>query len=165
MRIYPFAFRVLSSNLDPTFYWRRGAQLVALNWQHLDKGMMLNHGMFDGTKGWQLKPPGYRSSDAIPEPVSHHRLDLTIEVFAAQDLALPPGDHKEKNFKPYVNCQLHVEEPEGPVPTGRDDASSDSENSYRVRTKSASGRNPDFKGQKLIFPTVTGVVEELSFLR
>src|SRR4051812_32067233 len=64
MRIYPYAFRVTSSNLDPTFYWRRGAQLVALNWQNLDKGMMLNHGMFVGTHGWRLKPPGYRSSDA-----------------------------------------------------------------------------------------------------
>lgn len=165
MRIYPFAFRVTSSNLDPTFYWRRGAQLVALNWQNLDKGMMLNHGMFHGTKGWQLKPPGYRSSDAIPESAPRHTLDLAIEVFAAQDLALPPGHH-EKGFKPYVICQLHVEEPESPVAIGRDDTSSDSEkSSYRRRTKSAGGRNPDFGGQKLIFPTVTGVVEELSFLR
>lgn len=165
MRIYPFAFRVTSSNLDPTFYWRRGAQLVALNWQNLDKGMMLNHGMFAGTQGWELKPPGYRSSEPSPVPVSRQVLDLTIEIFAAQDLALPQGD-SEKGFKPYVICQLHVEEPESPVATGRDDASSDSEkSSYRRCTKSASGRNADFKGQKLIFPTVTGVNEKLSFLR
>lgn len=165
MRIYPFAFRVTSSNLDPTFYWRRGAQLVALNWQNMDKGMMLNHGMFAGTRGWELKPPGYRSSDPPSDSVSRHKLDLTIEVFAGQDLALPPGD-SEKRFKPYVNCQLHVEEPESPVATGRDDGSSDSEkSSYRRCTKSASGCNPDFGGQKLIFPTVAGVVEKLSFLR
>lgn len=166
MRIYPFAFRVTSSNLDPTFYWRRGAQLVALNWQNLDKGMMLNYGMFTGTPGWELKPPGYRSSSSSSSSESRRSLDLTVEVFAAQDLALPPGDSNEKGFKPYINCQLHVEEPESPVAAGRDDGSSDSEkSSYRRCTKSSSGRNPSFGGQKLAFPTVTGVVEKLSFLR
>lgn len=169
MRIYPFAFRVTSSNLDPSFYWRRGAQLVALNWQNIDKGMMLNHGMFAGTPGWQLKPAGYRSSDPCTDTagqVPRHNVDLTIEVFAGQDLSLPPGDRSEKRFRPYVNCQLHVEEPESPVATGQDDVSSDSEkSSYRLCTRSSSGRDPDFEGQKLVFPTVKGVIEELSFLR
>lgn len=165
MRIYPFAFRVTSSNLDPSFYWRRGAQLVALNWQNLDKGMMLNHGMFAGTQGWELKPPGYRSAQPAAQIITR-TLDLTLEVFAAQDLSLPQNDRVEKWFRPYVNCQLHVEEPESPITAGKDDASSDSEkSSYRRCTKSSSGRNPDFEGQKLIFPTVAGVVEELSFLR
>jgi hypothetical protein len=163
MRIYPFAFRVTSSNLDPSFYWRRGAQLVALNWQNLDKGMMLNHGMFAGRQGWELKPAGYRSAQPSAKTITH-TLDLTLEVFAAQDLSLPEGDHSEKGFRPYVNCQLHVEEPESTA-TG-DGASSDSEkSSYRRCTKSSSGRDPDFQGQKLTFPTVTGVVQELSFLR
>ncbi|KAJ5572812.1 hypothetical protein N7450_009796, partial [Penicillium hetheringtonii] len=151
MRIYPFAFRVTSSNLDPSFYWRRGAQLVALNWQNLDKGMMLNHGMFTGTQGWVIKPTGYRSSEPRTDIVTCKTLNLTIEVFAAQDLSLPPSDHNEKWFRPYVNCQLHVEEPESPVAAGQDD--------------SRSGINPDFEGQKLEFPTVSNVVEKLSFLR
>ncbi|KAK5790288.1 hypothetical protein VI817_007575 [Penicillium citrinum] len=166
MRIYPFAFRVTSSNLDPSFYWRRGAQLVALNWQNLDKGMMLNHGMFTGTQGWVIKPTGYRSSEPRTDIVTCKTLNLTIEVFAAQDLSLPPSDHNEKWFRPYVNCQLHVEEPESPVAAGQDDVSSDSEkSSYRRCTKSRSGINPDFEGQKLKFPTVSNVVEKLSFLR
>lgn len=166
MRIYPFAFRVNSSNLDPAFCWRRGAQLVALNWQNLDKGMMLNHGMFTGTSGWVLKPDGYRSSEPKTDLIHRRTLNLVLEVFAAQNLSLPPGEHKEKGFKPYVNCQLHVEEPDGPVAAGRDDASSDSEkSSFRRCTKSSSGVNPDFRGQKLVFPTVTGVVEGLSFVR
>ncbi|KAG0154305.1 hypothetical protein PDIDSM_1685 [Penicillium digitatum] len=167
MRIYPYAFRVTSSNFDPTFYWRRGAQLVALNWQNLDKGMMLNHGMFVGSRGWRLKPSGYRSSKNTPTDVIDRRsLTLSIEIFAAQHLSLPPGNHSERGFKPYVNCQLHVEEPEGDVTSDQDDASSDTEkSSYRRCTKSSSGRNPDFKGQKLQFPTVAGIVEELSFLR
>ena len=166
MRIYPYAFRVTSSNLDPTFYWRRGAQLVALNWQNLDKGMMLNHGMFVGTHGWRLKPPGYRSSEASTSIIPRRNVTLSIEVYAAQDLSLPQGDHSGKGFKPYVNCQLHVEEPEGDVAPAQDDASSDTEkSSYKRCTKSSSGINPDFEGQKLDFPTVTGIVEELSFLR
>ncbi|KAJ5210497.1 hypothetical protein N7491_010304 [Penicillium cf. griseofulvum] len=166
MRIYPYAFRVTSSNLDPTFYWRRGAQLVALNWQNLDKGMMLNHGMFVGTHGWRLKPSGYRSGNSPTDVIQRRNLTLSIEVFAAQDLSLPPGDHSERGFKPYVNCQLHVEEPEGDLVLDQDDASSDAEkSSYRRCTKRSSGRNPDFGGQKLDFPTVTGIIEELSFLR
>jgi hypothetical protein len=166
MRIYPYAFRVNSSNLDPTFYWRRGAQLVALNWQNTDKGMMLNHGMFVGSHGWRLKPPGYRSSNSPTEVIERRNLTLSIEIYAAQDLSLPPGDHSEKGFKPYVNCQLHVEEPGSDVSLDQDDGSSEAEkSSYRRCTKSSSGRNPDFKGQKLEFPTVTGIIEELSFLR
>lgn len=125
---------------------------------------MLNHGMFDGTNGWALKPNGYRSSE-VTDTIARRSLELSIEVFAAQDLALPPN-HSEKGFKPYIVAQLHVEEPEGPVAADRDDASTDTEkSSYRRRTKTCSGRNPDFEGQKLVFPVVAGVVEELSFVR
>ncbi|KAJ5820267.1 hypothetical protein N7474_005858 [Penicillium riverlandense] len=166
MRIYPFALRVSSSNPDPPFYWRRGAQLVSLNWQNLDKGMMLNTGMFSGTHGWELKPTGYRSTEPASTVAKRQTLDLTIEVFAAQDLALPPGDHREKGFRPYLNCQLHVEEPDSEATTGQEDISSDSEkSSYKRCTKSASGKNPDFGAQRLVFATVTGIVEELSFIR
>ncbi|KAJ5124421.1 C2 membrane targeting protein [Penicillium bovifimosum] len=166
MRIYPYAFRINSSNLDPTFYWRRGAQIVALNWQNLDKGMMLNHGMFVGSHGWRLKPSGYRSSTAPTNVLQRRSMTLSIEVYAAQDLSLPEGDTSEKGFKPYVNCQLHVEEAGNEDIPAPDDASSDDDkSSYRRCTKSSSGRNPDFKGQKLEFPTVTGIIEELSFLR
>lgn len=127
--------------------------------------MMLNYGMFAGTPGWVLKPDGYRSSEPTTQLVHRRTLNLVLEIFAAQSLSLPPGG-KEKGFKPYVNCQLHVEEPDGPDATGRDDASSESEkSSFRRCTKSSSGINPDFKGQTLVFPTVTEVVEELSFLR
>jgi hypothetical protein len=139
---------------------------VALNWQNLDKGMMLNNGMFSGTPGWELKPTGYRSTEPTSTVAKRQTLDLAIEVFAAQDLALPPGDHREKGFRPYLNCQLHVEEPDGEATTGQDDVSSDSEkSSYKRCTKSASGKNPDFGAQKLVFPTVMSIVEELSFIR
>lgn len=58
MRTYPWGLRIGSSNLDPSLFWRKGIQIVALNWQRWDEGMMLNEGMFAGTGGWVLKPEG-----------------------------------------------------------------------------------------------------------
>lgn len=167
MRVYPFGLRVNSSNLDPTFHWRRGAQIVALNWQNLDKGTMLNHGMFRGEPGWVLKPQGYRSSDAAATTIVRHDLHLSIEFFAGQDLSLPPGDTKEKSFHPYVSCSLHVEQPGDDMgaPAAEDDSTDTEKNSYKRTIKSSVGVTPDFKSQKIHFPPVAGIVEELSFLR
>lgn len=58
MRAYPSGMRIGSSNLDPAVFWRKGIQIVALNWQKWDEGMMLNEGMFAGTGGYVLKPAG-----------------------------------------------------------------------------------------------------------
>lgn len=58
MRAYPSGLRIRSSNLDPAVFWRKGIQIVALNWQKWDQGMMLNEGMFAGTGGYVLKPEG-----------------------------------------------------------------------------------------------------------
>ena len=58
MRTYPSGLRIRSSNLDPLTFWERGIQVVALNWQNWDEGMMLNEGMFAGSGGYVLKPPG-----------------------------------------------------------------------------------------------------------
>ncbi|PLN83297.1 PLC-like phosphodiesterase [Aspergillus taichungensis] len=166
MRVYPFGLRVDSSNLDPTFYWRRGAQIVALNWQSLDKGMMLNRGLFTGEEGWVRKPQGYLSTEESSAPVPKVQLDLSIEFIAAQNLPLPPGDTKEKGFHPYVSCYLHVETPSEDPDSPTDDATTDSEKySYKRETKSTTGCHPDFKGQKVTFPTVTGIVEDLTFVR
>ncbi|CAK7236380.1 hypothetical protein SCUCBS95973_009588 [Sporothrix curviconia] len=60
MRAYPSGLRIGSSNLDPARFWRKGVQIVALNWQNCDEGMMLNDAMFLGTGGYVLKPEGYR---------------------------------------------------------------------------------------------------------
>ncbi|KAK4137337.1 PLC-like phosphodiesterase [Trichocladium antarcticum] len=60
MRTYPSGLRITSSNLDPVAYWRRGIQVVALNWQSWDEGMMLNEGMFAGTDGYDQVAPAAR---------------------------------------------------------------------------------------------------------
>ncbi|RHZ65343.1 putative phosphoinositide-specific phospholipase C [Aspergillus thermomutatus] len=167
MRVYPYGLRVNSSNPDPTFFWRCGAQIVALNWQNLDKGMMLNRGMFTGEPGWVLKPQGYRGSDPASTPVKRQHLDLSIEVLAGQNLPLPPGDTKESGFRPYVSCYLHVESPdeENGSPPGGDNTTDSEKTSYKRRIKSATGTHPDFGAQMIQFPTLSGVIEELTFVR
>lgn len=69
MRAYPSGLRIGSSNLDPARFWRKGVQIVALNWQNCDEGMMLNDAMFLGTGGYVLKPEG-KSPPPLP-PFSH----------------------------------------------------------------------------------------------
>ncbi|KAI0173485.1 PLC-like phosphodiesterase [Hypoxylon sp. FL1284] len=137
MRSYPGAMRIGSSNLDPAPFWRKGIQIVALNWQKWDEGMMLNEGLFAGTGGFVLKPDGYRGTKpvvvvdkgqgddgkqteqkkqeavpaAAPDPILHQTLDLSITVLAAQDLPLPEAGDKESGFRPYVKVELHAEPP------------------------------------------------------
>ncbi|KAF7177322.1 hypothetical protein CNMCM7691_005281 [Aspergillus felis] len=167
MRVYPYALRVDSSNPDPTFFWHCGAQIVALNWQNLDKGMMLNRGMFTGEPGWVLKPQGYRSSDPPSTPMKRQQLDLSIEILAAQNLPLPPGDTRESGFHPYVTCHLHVEsqDEENGSPGGGDNTADSEKTNHEHSIKSATGTNPDFGAQMIQFPTLRGVIEELTFVR
>ncbi|KAK1765664.1 PLC-like phosphodiesterase [Phialemonium atrogriseum] len=130
MRTYPSGLRIRSSNLDPVDFWSKGVQIVALNWQKWDEGMMLNEGMFAGTGGYVLKPEGYRSthrpshsSSTITAtatatttkatvPPHAKPLDLTITVLAAQSLPLPKGDTKADSFRPYIKAELHTEDPD-----------------------------------------------------
>ncbi|KAH7360098.1 BcPLC2, phospholipase C [Rhexocercosporidium sp. MPI-PUGE-AT-0058] len=158
MRAYPAGFRIDSSNVDPSEFWRKGVQMVALNWQKLDEGMMLNEGMFAGEHGWVLKPPGYRSETT--ETIDFQTLDLKITVLAGQHIPIPE-DQVEKNFHPYVRCELHVEkeQEEGAEPLA-------SEHRKR-KTGYQKGDHPNFgeAGSVLQFPTIKKVVEELSFVR
>lgn len=195
MRAYPSALRISSSNLDPVSFWRKGIQIVALNWQKWDEGMMLNEGMFAGSGGFVLKPPGYRHPKPASsfvggdkthahahihtqERVQHRTLDLQVKVIAAQNLPLPLDTTSASSFNPYVKVELHVEENgerhglHGLDATGAKPAAGaaagdeENEGEYKASTGTVKGtRDPDFKGQLLEFKTVPGVVEELSFVR
>jgi Phosphatidylinositol-specific phospholipase C, Y domain len=172
MRTYPKGLRVSSSNLDPSVFWRKGVQMVALNWQRWDAGMMLNEGMFAGSGGWMLKPQGYRSSDKSSsgttqaQAIAHRTLNLVVTIYAGQDLPLPEGDDKPDGFHPYVKCELHVEEKEertGGQVTGGGKVK---DGEYKCRTQyKGKGTNPDFGGEVLKFSGIEDVVEELSFVR
>ncbi|KAM9882052.1 phosphatidylinositol-specific phospholipase C [Verticillium dahliae] len=169
MRAYPSGMRVRSSNLDPAPFWRKGIQIVALNWQRWDEGMMLNEGMFAGTHGYVLKPEGYRGSkdvthveNVVPaSQIVRKTLDLQIDILAAQNIPLPPGDDDAKGFKPYVKVELHIEGPEEHIA----DNGQEREGEYKERTQTLRGRDPDFGGEALKFTGITGVVEELAFVR
>ncbi|KAI1798804.1 PLC-like phosphodiesterase [Daldinia bambusicola] len=184
MRTYPSGMRIGSSNLDPAPFWRKGIQIVALNWQKWDEGMMLNEGMFAGTGGYVLKPEGYRGQKPVivdneekmaPLPASetiiHQTLDLTITVFAAQNLPMPEDDDKESGFKPYVKVELHAEPPHdehlsitGTAPGSTSTRAKEGE--YKARTKTQRGIHPDFQAETLVVAQgVSGVVPELSFVR
>ncbi|KAK4196513.1 PLC-like phosphodiesterase [Triangularia verruculosa] len=177
MRAYPSGFRIRSSNLDPAVFWRKGIQVVALNWQNWDEGMMLNEGMFAGTEGYVLKPEGYRPNKPLPptspttapqaQAVTHYTMDLTITVLAGQDIPLPLGDTKVSGFRPYLKVEIHVEEPgerHGTTEAVPDDGK-EKEGEYKAKTKSLKGIDPDWKGQELVFKGIPGVVPELSFVR
>lgn len=185
MRVFPKGTRINSSNVDPTFHWRQGAQMVALNWQKIDKGMMLNEGMFAGMHGWVLKPEGYRCSktktsvDASILPKTQH-LNLEIRLLAAQRLPLPADKEglQAVKMKPYVKVQLHVDTHlplgHGKRSNGSDNAKDEAEtyngedvdvSIYKRRSVTCRTDCPDFGGETMSWPNVPDVVDELSFLR
>ncbi|KAL8696730.1 MAG: hypothetical protein Q9224_002648 [Gallowayella concinna] len=175
MRAFPAGTRVTSSNLDPAVFWRKGVQIVALNWQKFDAGVMLNEGMFAGSGGWVLKPRGYRgqsrgqhsgvSDESQADAIAHQTLSLSIEFLAGQDLPLPIGDHKPASFSPYVKCELHVEKPEERSGAIIEGGGRSTNGEYKCQTKTIRGTGPDFGGERVNFLDVPGVAAELSFVR
>ena len=176
MRAFPSGMRVRSDNLDPSVFWRKGVQMVALNWQRWDEGMMLNEGMFCGSGGYVLKPEGYLSKPTLStvpplskesqaDAVAHRTLTLSIEILAAQSIPLPLGDSRPSGFHPYVKCELHVETPAERTgePIERGGKAKEGECKWRSRTMK--GVEVDFGAEKVDFQEIPGVVEELSFVR
>ncbi len=181
MRAYPNAKHVDSSNPDPSKCWRKGVQMVALNWQHLDEAMMLNSAMFAGENGWVLKPPGYRSSDSTScqaETQLHKTLDLKITILAGQHIPLPNmrkgqpppttavSGKANTAFRPMVKCDLHVEKPSERCEE-LTAAVKVKEDQLKQRTTPRETDQPDWgpTGETISFNAVPMVVEELSFVR
>ncbi|TLD26180.1 Sorting nexin-4 [Venturia nashicola] len=162
MRAYPKGTRISSSNLDPATFWRRGVQMVALNWQKIDEGMMLNEGMFAQSGGWALKPPMYRSSSTTyPREGTDHTSSFKVEVLAGQYLE-PPEDVDPADFKPYLKCEIHLEIPgswEDLVPGKETDGE------FKAKIKASKSANPDFKRQIIKFDKLPSIIPELGFVR
>src|SRR5262249_11204465 len=161
MRAFPRGLRISSSNLDPALFWRLGVQMVALNRQKLDAGMMLNEAMFANTEGWILKPEGYRRhsvpSQAPQIETSPGTSRLSVEFLAGQDIPTPKGVEDTK-FHPYVKCELHVESD-----LTTDGRAKDGE--YKQSTKPSLGCDPDFKREVLRFDNIPALTPALSFVR
>lgn len=169
MRAYPKGLRFDSSNLDPSKFWRKGVQMVAMNWQSWDEGMMLNEAMFSGEHGWVLKPPGYLSEDtSIDRDIPHRTLDLVITVLAGQHIPLPEGyvSSYSRSLRPMVKCELHMEKLEERL-AGSTENIRMREFDYKQKTGAGKTDHPDYSGVKneLHFLGIQRVVEQLSFVR
>ncbi|EWC45030.1 hypothetical protein DRE_06310 [Drechslerella stenobrocha 248] len=97
MRVYPSGWRVTSRNFDPLTFWRRGVQMVALNWQTYDTGVQLNEAMFASPSdrtGYVLKPIELRSSrhldlasaDNTTAKLGRKLVSFSVEIISAQQL-------------------------------------------------------------------------------
>ncbi|KAH7175539.1 PLC-like phosphodiesterase [Dactylonectria macrodidyma] len=168
MRAFPAGRRIDSSNPDPSLFWRGGVQMVAMNWQNVDQGMMLNEGMFADTKGWVLKPPGYLSSNKSTETESEaapgRTMNLKITVFAGRHIPLQEGDANDNTrsastIRPLIKAELHVGRP--------DETDRDGECEYKQKSDVGRTDHPSFgpQGSLLKFLNIPKVVEELGFIR
>ena len=120
MRIYPSGFRVKSTNPDPLAFWRRGAQMVALNWQTYDLGMQINEAMFacgSDRLGYVLKPQELRPADPLQEPTResaslgvgkiHRKLvKFSVDIISAQQLPQPRGTRPGETLDPYIEIEM-----------------------------------------------------------
>ncbi|KAJ9202020.1 hypothetical protein DTO021D3_6384 [Paecilomyces variotii] len=117
-RVYPSGFRLRSSNFDPNAFWRRGVQMVALNWQTYDVGMQMNQAMFAaGTNrtGYVLKPESLRAPNLGFDSFSLHDgrpkierklVRFSVDVISAQQLPRPRSLGPDENINPYIEIEI-----------------------------------------------------------
>lgn len=127
MRVYPSGFRMKSTNPDPLVFWRRGAQMVALNWQTYDLGMQMNEAMFangSDRTGYVLKPRELRQPKHLHEspsnpmstemPKTPRRLiRFSVDMISAQQIPRPRGPGNEEYVDPYVEIEMFSAEDKG----------------------------------------------------
>ncbi|KAJ6787322.1 hypothetical protein PWT90_09296 [Aphanocladium album] len=170
MRSYPDGIkRINSSNYNPAYFWRKGVQMVTMNWQYQDDGMMLNYGMFADQDGWILKPPRYRSSDTSAETqheaADAHSMDLTLTVFKAQNIPVRGTEEEAYRNGPALRTFTRAEIRTGRYPDFKNDITLTDE-THAKKTRVYKSNSPSFgrKGETLKFENIHDVVEELSFL-
>ena len=168
MRVYPSGFRMRSSNFHPLSCWKRGAQMVALNWQTYDLGMQINNAMFasgvDRT-GYVLKPEEMRgdlpdskrsldSTSSTQSLVRKQLVGLTLNMISAQQVPRPRNASLEDDVDPYIEIEIISAEDKGKgVAFGEGGIdSSDSKgvsgigapHKRRTPVKPSNGYNPEF---------------------
>jgi phosphatidylinositol phospholipase C delta len=179
MRVYPSFHRVRSDNFEPLSHWRRGVQMVALNWQTYDLGQQLNVAMFTGGNdrtGYVIKPQELRPIDPIPvvgpRRAPKKRVKFSVKIISAQQLPRPRGLSQDANINPYVEFEMHCAEDMGPnaLSEGGQDASARNGHSgigapIRKKTQTVvdNGYNPEWN-EKLTL-TLTTRFPSLVFVR
>ncbi len=114
-RVYPKNIRVQSSNFDPNTFWRRGVQMVALNWQTFDAHMQMNQAMFAaGTDayGYVLKPTYLRKSRPKQGEFEHrvklprYRIRFSVKMISAQQLPRATNMARDTPLNPFIEVQM-----------------------------------------------------------
>lgn len=114
-RVYPKGLRVDSSNFDPNTFWRRGVQMVALNWQTYDPYMQMNQAMFAAGAdqfGYVLKPdymrqPRVRNGDITRRlKLPRQSVKFSVEIVSAQQLPRLHDMHRSGCINPFVEVQM-----------------------------------------------------------
>jgi phosphatidylinositol phospholipase C, delta len=114
-RVYPKQTRINSSNFDPNTFWRRGVQMVALNWQTFDEHTQMNNAMFAaGTDayGYVLKPDYLRYSRVRGGDFEARRklprfsINFSIKIISAQQIPRPKNVGKNDALNPFIEVQI-----------------------------------------------------------
>lgn len=168
MRVYPSRYRIQSTNPDPLVFWRRGVQMMALNWQTYDLPMQMNEAMFASGSdklGFVLKPRELRESLSIQEEISEpsiHGLGkiqkklirFSVDIISAQQLPRPRGVAADAALDPYVEIEMFSAEDKAKgVASGEGGSDASARNGMsgigsphrrRTRVVQANGFNPIF---------------------
>ncbi|KAK5170219.1 uncharacterized protein LTR77_004805 [Saxophila tyrrhenica] len=125
MRVYPSAKRITSGNFDPMDPWRRGVQMVALNWQTYDVHQQINEAMFASGSdrvGYVLKPEELRPAKHLPIadtlPSALEKRDkkgkvfirFTVDIKSAQRLPRPRPQSGHTTMNPYIEMEMYCAE-------------------------------------------------------
>ncbi|WWC86214.1 uncharacterized protein L201_001087 [Kwoniella dendrophila CBS 6074] len=144
-RVYPRGTRLTSSNYDPTIAWSAGCQLVALNWQTLDEGTLLNHAMFHASNGYILKPLALRQK--VQEITTRYR--IKVQVISGQRMPLSPDLYVEATLKPSSSYSSWSSASSASSISGLTPPSSPT--FKRTRISSGITLNPNWKGETISF--------------
>ncbi|CAE6456677.1 unnamed protein product [Rhizoctonia solani] len=159
VRVYPNGTRVRSTNYEPNRYWAAGVQLVAMNWQTIDLGNIMNQSMFlrNRRAGYLLKPEALRVKDKeLLAKKTEHILEITI--ISAQQIPRKRDENGREIIKdglidPLVEVSLHTPD----LSTGP--------RTYRTTAIPNNGFNPVWEETVSIPFTCTADMWDLTFLR
>ena len=188
MRVYPGPRRIDSSNFNPLTSWRRGVQMVALNWQTFDVHQQVNEAMFAAGSdrlGYVLKPDELRPSKHLPiadmmteaperkEKKGKKLVKFSVEIISAQRLPRPRNQGSESGMNPYIEFEMFSAEDkargiatgEGGTDASARDGTSGIGSPLRKRTKIAEGNGFDPAYHQPITMTVETKFPSLIFVR
>lgn len=106
VRVYPSILHLTSSNYNPIPHWNAGTQMVALNFQTMDKYLELNSALFNknGSCGYVLKPRHSNSQKKLLsiQVQSNHKMFSNFQVISGNQLQYGKSD----SFCPLIELEI-----------------------------------------------------------